>query len=364
MTLRLAFQGTGKIARGCLVPASLADRVSIAGVASRDAGRARAFIDEYGEHTAPDCRAMAYGELADASDIDAVYITLPNNLHVGWSLLLLEAGKHVLCEKPATPHPAEMERVLSSARAHELVWQEAFMYPHHPQTDALVEITRRAIHDPEASPIGRLHSIRASAMVDLGDGPHVEHRLRHSTQGGAIADVGVYPLGICRYLTGLEPDLDTIKANARPAAVFEGEGHPVDAGAFVSFVIPAPSPGGGTNPVLCHCATSLDAWGGHDLHLIGTKAMLRTGFPFWPSADRATLEIVRWHDVVDTITIEDGGDRITRQFANFARSCLDGEPITPSQEWSMGMTRVLDRIYGQLPWPRLPPSPSISLDRG
>ncbi|MEM1166677.1 MAG: Gfo/Idh/MocA family oxidoreductase [Planctomycetota bacterium] len=350
--LRIAFMGTGLIAAKCLESATKAAGCTVTHIASRTRERAETFIADQAALLPNGAHPITYDELAAADDVDAVYISLPNHLHVGWSLTLLEAGKHVLCEKPLTPHRAEAERVVETARRKNRVWQEAFMYPHHPQTDRLREITHAALHDPANSPIGELRLLRADAVVDLGDGTHVEHRLRHSTQGGALQDVGVYPMGCVRYLTGLEPDPGSIRATARPARIPEGESHPVDGLLVWSFTV-----ADGRVPV--QCSTALDTWAGHGLELAGTTGRLSTARPYWPDDHRAVLDLAHRDAEPTEIVIEDGGDRVEHQFAHFASACRGDGPIIPSWDWSIGMAAAIEDTYAALEWEPLPPSPAV-----
>ena len=244
-----------------------------------------------------------------------------------------------------------MERIAETAERVGRAWQEAFMYPHHPQTEKLLEVTRAAMAGDASSPIGELHSIRASAMVDLGDGAHVEYRLRHSMQGGAMADLGVYPVGLCRYLTGEEPVEGSVRATARRARMPGGEAHAVDGGIFVTFEMPS--------GVICNCSASLDAWGGHGVELIGTKASLATGFPFWPDPRKATMELRHKNRTVGKIRVWMGGDRIERQFRHFGRACAGEVGVRPSVAWSVGQARMIEMIWESLGWERLPKSAEV-----
>ena len=128
-------------------------------VASRDLERARAYAAEHGIERA----YGSYEALLADPDIDAVYISLPNSMHHEWTTRALEAGKHVLCEKPYSRNPAEVEQAFELAAARGLVLMEAFMYRHHPQTRRLAELVGTGA-------IGRLRLIRSSFRfaVDRG----------------------------------------------------------------------------------------------------------------------------------------------------------------------------------------------------
>ena len=108
-------------------------------VGSRDLARAQAYASEHG---IPRAHGSYEALLADP-EVDAVYIPLPNSLHVPWTVRALEAGKHVLCEKPLSRDPAQVELAFDAAERAERVLMEAFMWRFHPQTDELVRLVRR-----------------------------------------------------------------------------------------------------------------------------------------------------------------------------------------------------------------------------
>ena len=188
--LRLGLLSTAKINQ--LVIAGVPEMVEIVAVASRDGARARAYAHEHGI-------ARSHGSyealLADP-DVDAVYVSLPNGLHHEWTMRALAAGKHVLCEKPYTRRPAEVEEAWDAAAARGLVVAEALMYRHHPQVQRAKELV-------DAGAIGRMRLIRSSfsvRLLDLGD-----HRMLPELDGGALMDLGCYCVSASRLLGG-EPE--------------------------------------------------------------------------------------------------------------------------------------------------------------
>ena len=134
----------------------------------------------------------SYDALLEDPDVEAIYISLPNGPHVEWSIRCLEAGKHVLCEKPLARDPAEVERAFDAADRAGLLLMEAFMYRHHPQTTRLVELVR-------AGTVGELRQIRASFSFQI-EGANV--RLEPDLAGGALMDVGCYCVSGSRLLAG------------------------------------------------------------------------------------------------------------------------------------------------------------------
>ena len=188
--IRWGIIGTAKI-NGKLLAGAKASGIAVTAVSSRDAAKAQAYAAEVGV-------ARAHGSyealLADP-EVDAVYISLPNHLHHPWTMKALAAGKHVLCEKPYTRRPAEVDEAWDAADAAGLVLQEAFMWRHSPQTARLLELL------PE---IGPLTAIRATFAFPLQDPTNV--RLGAELDGGSLMDVGCYTVSASRLIAGEEPD--------------------------------------------------------------------------------------------------------------------------------------------------------------
>jgi predicted dehydrogenase len=190
--VRWGILSTAHINRLVIPPAQASPKVDLLAVASRDDNRAQAYAREWGI-------PRAYGSyealLAD-EEIEAVYISLPNSLHCSWSARALEAGKHVLCEKPLSRREAEVADVFAVADRAGRLLMEAFMYRHNPQM--------RKLHDlVQTGAIGALRLIRACFSFTMADPNNV--RLRADIEGGGLMDVGCYCVSGCRLLAG-EPD--------------------------------------------------------------------------------------------------------------------------------------------------------------
>jgi predicted dehydrogenase len=183
---------TADINRKVIPGAHASDKVELVAVASRDRARAEAYASEWGIPRA----YGSYDELLADPEIDAVYISLPNTLHAEWSIKALEAGKHVLCEKPFSRHPEEVEASFDAAERNGRLLSEAFMYRHNPQTAKLVELVRDGA-------IGELRLIRSAFSYALYDEENI--RLRTDVEGGALMDVGCYNVSGSRLLAG-EPE--------------------------------------------------------------------------------------------------------------------------------------------------------------
>jgi predicted dehydrogenase len=190
--MRLGIVSTAHINRLVIPGAHASDKVELVAVASRDRRRA----EEYAARWEIERAYGSYDALLEDPDVDAVYVSLPNNLHCEWSLRAVEAGKHVICEKPFGRRAAEVAEVFDAAeRAGRLV-TEAFMYRHNPQTARLVELVREGA-------IGELRLIRSAFSYSLYDPENI--RLRTDVEGGALMDVGCYCVSGSRLLGG-EPE--------------------------------------------------------------------------------------------------------------------------------------------------------------
>ena len=190
--IRFGILSTARINRLVLAGARESDRVEVAAVASRDLARAEAYAREWGIERA----YGSYEELLADPDLDAVYNPLPNSLHVEWSIQALEAGKHVLCEKPLSRRPEDVERAFDVADRTGRLLTEAFMYRHNPQTARLKELVA-------GGAIGELRVVRAAFSFTVGDKNNI--RLAADLDGGALMDVGCYCVSGSRLLAG-EPE--------------------------------------------------------------------------------------------------------------------------------------------------------------
>jgi D-xylose 1-dehydrogenase (NADP+, D-xylono-1,5-lactone-forming) len=187
--MKLGLLSTANINRQILAAAAESERVEVVAVGSRDGSRAEAYAREHG---IPRSHG-SYEALLENAEVDAVYVSLPNGMHHEWTMQALEAGKHVLCEKPYTRHPAEVDTAFDRAEAAGLIVMEAFMYRHHPQTREVARLVREGA-------IGRLRSVVATFSFPLRDLSNV--RARPDLDGGALMDVGCYCVSGSRLVAG------------------------------------------------------------------------------------------------------------------------------------------------------------------
>jgi xylose dehydrogenase (NAD/NADP) len=183
---------TARINRLVLAGARASDRLDVIAVASRNGARATAYAREHGIERA----YGSYDALLEDPDVQAVYISLPNSLHVEWTLRALDAGKHVLCEKPLARHAVEVEHAFEVADRAGLVLAEGFMFRHHPQTRRLSALVAEGA-------IGELRIVRASFSFQLAAVHGVnDARFQPELDGGSLMDVGCYCVNTIRRLAG------------------------------------------------------------------------------------------------------------------------------------------------------------------
>jgi predicted dehydrogenase len=186
--------GTAWIATDFVIPAMLKSRYAeLTSIASRSKQKA----EDIAKHFNISKHYGAYQDLLDDTSIDAVYIPLPNHLHVDWAIKALRAGKHVLVEKPIALSSVEAKKLMDEAKKHpRLKIMEAFMYKYHPQW-----IKAKKLID--SGEIGTLKTIQSSfSFFDDNPGSIVNQK---KLGGGSLMDIGCYPISISRFLFGEEP---------------------------------------------------------------------------------------------------------------------------------------------------------------
>lgn len=198
--LRIGVLGAARIAPAALVrPARELPGVRVAAVAARDAARARDFASRHGIERVH----ASYDALLADPELDAVYIPLPNGLHGRWSIRALEAGKHVLCEKPLAANAEEALRMRRAAEKSGRVLMEAFHWRYHPLASRVREIL-------DAGELGRLRHVEASLCFPLPLPRDIRYDL--ALAGGATMDAGCYPVSIVRFLAAAEPEVLSARA--------------------------------------------------------------------------------------------------------------------------------------------------------
>ncbi|HEU0245465.1 MAG TPA: Gfo/Idh/MocA family oxidoreductase [Gaiellaceae bacterium] len=310
-SIRLGILSTAHINRLVIPGAHASDKVELVAVASRERGRA----EEYARKWNIERAYGSYDALLEDPDVDAVYISLPNTLHCEWSIRAVEAGKHVLCEKPMSRHPAEVERAFDAAERADRLLTEAFMYRHNPQTQRLLELVR-------AGAVGELRLVRSAFSYSLYDEQNI--RLRLDVEGGSLMDVGCYCVSGSRLLGG-EPESVVGHAYLGPTGtdwVFAG-----------TLLFP--------DDVIASfdCGTCLPDR--DELEAIGTEGSLFLDDP-WHC--RTPVIEVRRDDGVEQIAL-DPVDSYRLELENLSDAILGEAPILLGREDAMGQARVLEALH-------------------
>jgi xylose dehydrogenase (NAD/NADP) len=310
--LRWGILGPGRIA-GRLAPAIAGSaRGRLAAVASRDISRAEAFA---ADHDVPTVYPT-YQALLDAPDIDVVYVAVPNALHADWTIRALEAGKHVLCEKPLALTVAEVDAIIDAARRTGRVAVEAFMYLHHPQIERAMEIVRDGS-------LGRLELVNGTFSFFLDRA--VDPRIDPAMGGGSLWDVGCYPVSLARFVAGEEPD--------RVGAFARFDEQEVDR----TFIGQMHFPSG----LLAQFDSGFSAPDRERVEIVGSDATLELDTPWKPAPDGAEPTLVIWRDRTPTSIPVDSIDQYRAEVEDLEAAVLDGTPPRIDLAFSRGSIATL-----------------------
>lgn len=319
--VRWGILGAAKFAREHMAPAiHAAVGADLVALATSDPAKAAGF-----EAFRPGLRLhSSYDALLADPDIDAVYVPLPNHLHVEWSLKALAAGKHVLCEKPMTLRAEDFNAIIAARDASGLLAAEAFMIVHHPQW-------QRAREWLLAGEIGQLRHVDAAfSYNNETDSGNI--RNRPETGGGGIRDIGVYTFGSARFVTGAEP----VDLSARLR--FEND---IDVFADVAGVMEGP-----LGRFTYRSMTAMRFYNRQCVVFQGDKGMIRLeGGPFNANVnDLAEVELHRFGN--QTLTERFPGlNHYTLQVEAFGRSIREGTAYPCPLEFSRGTQAMIDRVF-------------------
>jgi predicted dehydrogenase len=320
--LRIGTLSAARITAEALIePARLLPETVVTAVAARDRRDAEAYA---AEHAIPVVHDSYEALLADPG-IDAVYNPLPNSLHAEWTLRAIEAGKHVLCEKPFTSNAAEAEQVAAAARESGLVVMEAMHYRYHPLAQRIREQVGQ-IGGPDAE-IRHIKCDVSFPLDGLGDIRYV-----YALGGGATMDAGCYAIDLLRLIGPGEPEVISALATEQVPDVDRAMS------AYLRF------PGGAT------------AWidlsftqGGQfraDAHVVGERGQLRVQNFIHPHVRyRLTVQQDGRRGVVGSPPAATEGTTYFYQLQAFAAAVQRGEPFPTTPEHAVVTMRLIDDIY-------------------
>ena len=312
--LRLGLLSTARINDAIIAAAAASPQVEVVAVGSRDAGRAAQYA---AERSIPRSHG-SYEELLADDGVDAVYVSTPNGLHAPWARAALEAGRHVLCEKPVDSDPEVVEELFALAAQRGLVFTEAFMWRHLPQTQAVCDLVAQGA-------AGELRMIRiwSGFMLEREGDP----RLDPAQQGGALMDIGCYCVSAARLLAG-EPDAVTAQA-VRDASRPDG----VDMRVAATMRFPG--------PVLAHFDCAFDLPMGFGLQVVGSEAVIEVDDPWF--GVQPGIRVRAADGTIEEIAPE-AADPYRAQLEDLAGAIADGRRPLLDRAEVVGQARSLQAL--------------------
>jgi len=321
-TVRWGILSTADIGVRKVIPGiRKAARCEVVAIASRDGEQARAVADQLG---IPSAHASYEALLADPG-VDAVYIPLPNHMHMDWTIAALRAGKHVLCEKPLAMTADDAQRMVDVAHETGLHLMEAFMYRQHPSWVAAMDLV-------ESGRIGTLTAVQSWFSYYNDDATNIRNIVEYG--GGALFDIGCYTINLSRMVFGGEPL--HIQASVRRDRATGVDG-------LVSAILDFD---GGIASFTCAIRSESD----QRVHIYGTKGRISIDIPFNIPPDRPTrIRLTAGGDppvAPDTTVLEfPTTDPYTAEVERFVSAVLDGGPTPVPPEDAVANLRVIDAIF-------------------
>jgi xylose dehydrogenase (NAD/NADP) len=313
--LRLGVLGAAKIAVGGIMPAAArTERVEVAAVATRGGKKSREVRE-----AAPQAELFEdYDSLLEDANVEAVYVPLPNSMHVEWTLKAIEAGKHVLCEKPFALKGEEAARAVEAAERAGLTLMEGFMFRLHPQTLRLRELLSEGV-------VGEVRQVVAEFGHQLDDPSDV--RGIGSLGGGSLGDVGCYCVSALRLAFEAEP------RRASAFARFDEEGADRELAGVLEF-------GSGFGIV----SSSISSARRERMELVGEEGRIFLDAPFRADKAGGRMEILRGGETsTETSGAADPYRAELEEFADAIRE--DREPAVGPRE-ILGNARAIGALLG------------------
>jgi predicted dehydrogenase len=314
--LRIGVLGAARITPMALLrPAASVPQAVVAAVAARDPARARAFADKHAIARVHD----SYAALIADPDLDAIYNPLPNSHHAEWTIRALEAGKHVLCEKPLASNADEARQMAAASERSGRRLIEAFHWRFHPLAERM-----RAVID--SGVLGAVRHVEATMCVPLAWPKDIRYRLELA--GGATMDVGCYTISVVRFLAGAEPTVVSAEARlARPR---------VDRWMRAELAFPNGRSGRITCSLFSATLLKLQAV------VRGEQGEMRVFNPFAPHFyHRLTVRTAR-----DTTHERVAGEATyTHQLRAFVAAVRDGTPTPTDSPHAIANMEVIDAVY-------------------
>jgi predicted dehydrogenase len=315
--IRWGILSTAKIGREKVIPALQAGQLcEVTAIASRNKEQGMAAAKALHIPLAYD----SYEELLNDPQVDAVYIPLPNHLHVEWAIKSLQAGKHVLCEKPIALSAAQAVQLLLAAQQHpHLKIMEAFMYRFHPQWQEAKKMVTGGM-------IGKLKMIQSYFSYYNVDPNNI--RNQKEAGGGGMMDIGCYCVSLSRFMFGEEPvkisgivELDPVLQTDRMAS------------GVLEF---------STGTATFTCSTQLTPY--QRVNILGTEGRIEIEIPFNAPTDKPTRLWLHTKEGSKEIVF-DTVNQYTLQCDAFSRAILNNEPVPTSLEDAVNNMKVIEAVF-------------------
>ncbi|MGI9149399.1 MAG: Gfo/Idh/MocA family protein [Chloroflexota bacterium] len=315
--IRWGVLSTARIGTNQVIPAMQQGTFTqVTAIASRDKQRADTVAKKLGIASA----YGSYAELLADPEVDAVYIPLPNEQHVPWSIKALEAGKHVLCEKPIALTADEAQTLVdAAARFPHLKVMEAFMYRFHPQWQRTKELVA-------SGAIGDLRTIQSFFSYSNLDPDNIRNRADHG--GGGLMDIGCYNISLSRFIFGREPERVCSTVEYDPQFKTDR---------LVSSLLDF-----GSGTATFTCATQLCPY--QRVNIFGTTGRIEVEIPV-NAPPKRPCRIWHAHDsTVDELVLE-ACNQHTLQGDRFSQAIIDNTPVPTPLEDAVANMRVIDAVF-------------------
>jgi predicted dehydrogenase len=315
--VRWGILSTSRFARNKVIPAfRKSQHAEVTAIASRSLVRAQAVARDYGIGRAHG----SYIELLADPNVDAIYNPTPNHMHVEWSIKALEAGKHVLCEKPIGVSASEAQQLLDAARRHpSRKVMEAFMYRCHPQW-------QRAKQLVEAGKIGELRTIHSIFSYSNTDPTNIRNQVECA--GGGMMDIGCYNISLSRFIFGEEPQRVFGMVNFDPQF-----GTDRLASGILDF-------GRGTATFTCSTQSALH----QRVNIFGTNGRIEIEIPFNAPPDKPCRIWLQEANELAEIVFEPC-DQYTVEVDSFSLAVLHDRPVPTPIEDAVANMRVIEAVF-------------------
>lgn len=314
--VRWGILSTAKIAVKDVIPAMKKGRYSeVTAIASRDLTKA----EKTAKSLSIEKAFGSYEELLAHPDIDAIYNPLPNHLHVPWSIKVLQAGKHLLCEKPLGLSSGDIQKLADAARAvPDVKIMEAFMYKHHPRW-------RKALEVVQEGRIGSLKTVHTHFSYFNNNPGNI--RNKPGMGGGSLMDIGCYGISGARFLFEKEPDRVFGTMEMDPELKVDR---------LTSGILHFENGQG-----IFSCATQMMRH--QSVEIFGTEGRMDIPMPFNPSSDKPT-HIYLWNEEGKQVLQFDPCNQYTLQGDNFSKAIVEEKDLPFGMDDAIANMKVIDAV--------------------